>query len=65
MIQLIKMANNCVTPNLDKLIDNGTNLSNCFVAGASCAPSRAALFTGYYPHMIYYQWCIMEENLDK
>tara|TARA_A100001015_G_scaffold16462_1_gene19243 strand:+ start:998 stop:2437 length:1440 start_codon:yes stop_codon:yes gene_type:complete len=42
--------NNCVTPNLDKLIDNGTNLSNCFVAGASCAPSRAALFTGYFPH---------------
>ena len=41
--------NNCVTPNLDKLIDNGTNLSNCFVAGASCS-IKSCVILGYYPH---------------
>ena len=38
------------TPNLDRLVREGTVFTNCFVAGASCVPSRASLFTGYYPH---------------
>ena len=38
------------TPNLDRLVDEGVTFSNCFIAAPSCAPSRASLFTGYYPH---------------
>ena len=38
------------TPNLDRLVNEGTHFTNCFVTAPSCAPSRASLFTGYYPH---------------
>jgi len=38
------------TPNLDRLVNEGTSFDSCHVTGASCAPSRASLFTGYYPH---------------
>jgi arylsulfatase A-like enzyme len=38
------------TPNLDRLAREGTVFSNAFVSAPSCAPSRASLFTGYYPH---------------
>lgn len=38
------------TPNLDRLVEEGVSLRNCFCAAPSCAPSRASLFTGYYPH---------------
>ena len=40
----------CITPNLDKLISRGTTFEQCHVTAASCAPARASLFTGYYPH---------------
>lgn len=38
------------TPTLDRLATEGTALTNAYVASPSCAPSRAALFTGLYPH---------------
>ena len=38
------------TPNLDRLVREGTTFSNSHVTAASCAPARASLFTGYYPH---------------
>ena len=38
------------TPNLDRLIAEGTTFTNCFITAPSCVPSRASLFTGYYPH---------------
>lgn len=38
------------TPHLDRLVREGTHFTGCYVTGASCAPSRASLFTGYYPH---------------
>ena len=38
------------TPNLDRLVNEGTTFTNCFITAASCAPVRASLFTGYYPH---------------
>jgi len=40
------------TPNLDTLVREGTAFSNNFVTAASCAPARASLFSGYYPHTI-------------
>ena len=38
------------TPNLDRLVNEGTSFTNCHVTAPSCAPSRASLFTGHYPH---------------
>jgi len=38
------------TPNLDRLVKEGVSFTNNFVSAASCSPSRASLFTGYYPH---------------
>lgn len=39
-----------ITPNLDRLVSEGTTFSRMFVTAPSCAPSRASLFTGLYPH---------------
>ncbi|MDX9957195.1 MAG: sulfatase [Clostridia bacterium] len=38
------------TPNLDRLVNEGVSFTNHFVTSASCSPSRASFFTGYYPH---------------
>lgn len=38
------------TPNLDRLVREGVSFDNCFITAPSCAPARASLFTGYYPH---------------
>lgn len=38
------------TPVLDRMIEEGTTFERCYITGASCVPSRASLFTGYYPH---------------
>ena len=38
------------TPNIDRLSSEGVTFTNCHVSAPSCAPSRASLFTGYYPH---------------
>jgi arylsulfatase len=38
------------TPNLDRLVKEGISFSNCHITAASCAPARASLFKGYYPH---------------
>lgn len=38
------------TPNLDRLVQEGVTFTHSFVSAPSCAPARASLFTGYYPH---------------
>ncbi len=38
------------TPNLDRLVNEGVAFTQCHVTAPSCAPSRASLFTGLYPH---------------
>ena len=38
------------TPNLDRLVEEGVTFTDCHVTAPSCAPSRASLFTGHYPH---------------
>ena len=39
------------TPNLDRLANEGVSFDNCHITAPSCAPARASLFTGYYPHV--------------
>ena len=39
-----------ITPNIDDLCDGGASFSHAFAPGATCIASRAAIFTGMYPH---------------
>ncbi|WP_299651120.1 sulfatase-like hydrolase/transferase [uncultured Jannaschia sp.] len=43
-------ASHMDTPNIDRLVDQGVTFDECHVTAPSCVPSRASLFTGYYPH---------------
>lgn len=38
------------TPNIDRLAREGMSFDNAFVPASMCSPSRAALYTGMYPH---------------
>ncbi len=38
------------TPHIDRLVREGVSFTNCHITAPSCAPSRASLFTGYFPH---------------
>ena len=41
----------CQMPNLKTLAADGSNFSNCFGQNPVCAPSRASIMTGWYPHV--------------
>lgn len=43
-------APTCQTPNLDRLAQRGVRFDRAYTATSPCSPSRAALFTGLYPH---------------
>ena len=53
-------AAHMITPNLDRLVREGTAFTRAFCPGATCVPSRAATFTGMYPHNIggqsFFNW---------
>ena len=40
----------CKTPNIDALADEGMKFNNAFTSSPICAPSRASVMTGLYPH---------------
>ena len=39
-----------ITPNLDRLADEGVSFTQSFACGATCVASRAAFYTGMYAH---------------
>ena len=39
-----------ITPNLDRLVNEGISFTNSFCCGATCISSRAALYTGMFAH---------------
>lgn len=41
---------NIQTPNIDRIAQEGVRFENAFCVSSSCAPSRASLLTGQYPH---------------
>lgn len=42
-------ATDILTPNLDKLCNDGVRLTNFYVTSSICTPSRSSLLTGRYP----------------
>ncbi|MEP3930088.1 sulfatase-like hydrolase/transferase, partial [Rhodopirellula bahusiensis] len=44
-----QLGNGIITPTLDRLANEGTRLTNFYVAWPACTPSRASLLTGRYP----------------
>ena len=40
-----------VTPNLDRIANEGMRFRNCFVGNSICAPSRATILTGKHTHL--------------
>ena len=40
----------CRTPHIDALAQRGVRFNNAFTPTAICAPARASLYTGLYPH---------------
>ncbi len=53
-----------ITPNLDKLCDDGVLYENCFCASPVCSPARASILTGTMPsyHGVH-DW-IISGNVD-
>lgn len=39
-----------ITPHMDELVQYGTTFHHAYCPGATCVASRAAVFTGMYPH---------------
>ncbi len=39
-----------LTPHMDRLARGGVSFTLCTTVGVACAPNRASLFTGRYPH---------------
>lgn len=60
----------CKTPNIDSIAQDGCSFPNCFSQNSACAPSRASILTGWYPHVrghrtFTYHIQPDEENLFK
>lgn len=53
-------ARHMITPHMDRLAKEGVVFANAFCPGATCVPSRAAVFTGMYPHNLgcqsFFNW---------
>lgn len=43
------LGNGIITPSLDRIANEGTRLTNFYVAWPACTPSRGSLLTGRYP----------------
>ena len=39
-----------ITPNIDKILEEGVSFENAFCQNPVCVPSRASFLTGLYPH---------------
>jgi arylsulfatase A-like enzyme len=39
-----------ITPHMDRLVREGTSFTNAYCCGATCVASRAAFYTGQFPH---------------
>lgn len=61
----------CLTPNIDKLAQDGVRFETAYTVSPVCSPSRATIMTGLYPHShgicsnIYDIGCSVHELVDS
>jgi len=53
------------TPNVDRLAQQGTRLTDCYAAAAVCTPTRAAFMTGRYQHRVGLESVLTPRDVDK
>ena len=53
------------TPELDKLAQAGTIFTSAYVAHPFCGPSRAAIMTGRYPHVIGTPYNLFQNSSEE
>jgi len=53
------------TPNVDSIAHNGLNFTQAYASQSTCAPSRAALFTGRYPTNIGFEFTPVPKFLAR
>lgn len=53
------------TPNLDRLAADGTFITNFYVNGTVCSPSRAAFLTGMYPARLGFHHITSKPDVNK
>ncbi len=53
------------TPHIDRLAQEGVQLTQAYAASATCAPSRAALMTGRYPTRMGYEFTPMPPAMAR
>jgi arylsulfatase A-like enzyme len=51
-----------MTPNIDRIANEGMRFDNCFCTNSICAPSRAVILTGVYNHLNGVK--ALKDNLD-
>jgi len=62
---------NKVTPNIDRLAEQGVRFTQAHVTAASCSPSRGSIMTGLYPHqhglysLSQQGWARMHDDVPK
>jgi N-sulfoglucosamine sulfohydrolase len=62
---------NSVSPNIDKLAEEGVRFNQAHVTAASCSPSRGSIMTGLYPHqhgmysLSHQGWAKMHDDVPK
>ncbi|MGL1890061.1 MAG: sulfatase-like hydrolase/transferase [Spirochaetaceae bacterium] len=58
-----------ITPNMDKIVNEGVSFTKAFCCGATCVASRAAFYTGLFAHNtgVYHfdQWTHIRTWLDN
>ncbi|MGE4489857.1 MAG: sulfatase [Kiritimatiellales bacterium] len=45
-----------ITPNMDRLVENGVSFTNAIVQNPVCMPSRCSFMTGQYPQQVGITW---------
>ncbi len=62
---------NSVSPNIDKLAEQGVRFNQAHATAASCSPSRGSIMTGLYPHqhgmysLSQQGWAKMHDDVPK
>lgn len=57
----------CLTPNIDKMAEEGINFKNFTVVNPVCSPSRTSIMTGHFParHNVYGHFATVQSHIRR